>query len=132
MTVTYTEGGWNVQVTKTDRGSIYEFQQLVTLTGAAQNIDLAIHFPFELSRIQFFSNDATAKSLTERIYSGRDQTTYDQLLALALDTNLPISIYPTGSENLSYTMQPLIIRTVVSASTAGKTLNKIVVIRRLE
>jgi len=130
MTVTYTKDGWNVQVTKTDKGCIYEYQQLVTLTGAAQNIDLAIHFPFELNRIEWFSNDATAKSFTERIYSGRDQTSYDQILAVALDTNLPIAYYPTGSEG-SYTMQPLIIRTAVSASTAAKTLNKKIIIRRL-
>ncbi len=131
MVTKYTKDGWVTQITQTDKGCVYEFQQQFTLSGAAENLDLSIPFPVELNRIEYFSNDGVAKSFTERIFSGNvDQTSYDQIVSVALDTNQALAYYPTGSEGV-YTQSPIRIRTAVSASTAGKLLTKKVVVRRL-
>lgn len=130
MVTIYNKDGWAVQVNKTDRGCVYEFQRRTILTGAAENIDLHIPFGIKLQRIEFFSDDATAKSFTERIYSGNiDPTSYDQLINLVNDTNQPIAY--AGDEDNIYTQSPVIIRTAVSASTAAKILTKKVIVTRL-
>lgn len=127
----YTRDGWQVQITKTERGCTYEFQQQFTLTGAAQEISLNIPFPIELNRIEYFSDDAIAKSFDERIYSGNvDPSSYDQIVSVSNDINQAVAYYPTGAEGV-YTQSPIIITTAVSASTAGKLLTKKILVRRL-
>lgn len=131
MVTTRFQDGWQVQRTQTDGKCVYEFQRQFTLSGAAENFDLNIPFPFELNRIEYFSNDATAKSFTERILSGGVTVgSYDQIVNVAADINLAIAYVPTGSEGI-YTQAPIVIRTAVSASTAGKLLTKKILIRRL-
>lgn len=131
MVTTYRKDGWAVQRTKTPDGCIYEYQRQFTLSGAAENFDLYISFPFELNRVEYFSNDATAKSFSERVFTGSaDPSSYDEILTLIADINIPNAYVPTGSEGV-YTQAPILIRTAVSASTAGKTLTKKIVMKRL-
>jgi len=126
-----TDDGWRAQRTISKAGCIYEYQQQFTLTGAAQNIDLVIPFPFSLNRIEYFSNDATAKSFVEQVFAGStDTTSYNAIVNVALDTNQPLSYAPSGEEG-NYTQAPIRIRTAVSASTAGKLLTKKVIVRKL-
>lgn len=129
MTRVYTENGWKVQETFDGEDTYYEFQQQFTLTGAAQNLDLALNFPIELKKIEYFSDDTTAKSFTEDVYSGTvDTSSYDRICTKTLDTNQSISL---DSDNL-YMQQPVRIRTAVTASTNTKKLTKKVKVRRLE
>ena len=131
MTIKYNKDGWAVQVNKTDRGCVYEFQRQFTLSGAAENFDLSVPFPFELNRIEYFSDDATAKSFTERILSGNVTAgSYDEIMNEVNNIDIPVAYVPTGSEGV-YTQSPLIIRTAMSASTAAKLLTKKVILRRL-
>lgn len=128
MSEIYNRDGWRVQITKHN----YEYQRQITLSGAAENIDLAIPFPASINRISYSSNDATAKSFSTRIFNGGvDQSTYDEVGSWALNTDLSLTYVPLGEEGV-YSMMPLIIRTAVSASTAGKLLTIKVVARRLE
>jgi hypothetical protein len=132
MTWQGTIDGWNVQITekKDGSGTIYEYQQKFTLTGAAQNLDLTVPFPFLLNNIIYFSNDATAKSFTEQIFTGSaDTTTYKQIMNLVGDTNQPN--HYAGDVSDYYSQQPIMIRTAISASTNGKTLTKKIVLTKV-
>jgi len=123
----YQQDGWTVQKT----GAIYEYQRKFTLSGSAETLDLNVTFPFELNRIEYFSDDTTAKSFSERIFSGGvDDTSYDQIVSVTLNTDQPLAYYPSGGEGI-YTQSPILIRTNVTASTINKTLTKKVVIKRL-
>ena len=128
MVETYLRDGWNVQITKCN----HEYQRKFTLSGSAENFDLVIPFPFELNRIEYFSDDTTSKSFTERIFSGNvDKDAYDQIVNVSLNIDQAIAYYPGGSEGI-YTQAPILIRTAISASTAAKTLTKKIIIRRLQ
>lgn len=128
MSEIYTRDGWRIQ----RDGNIYEFSAIFTLTGAAQNIDLNIPFPFQLNRVQYFSDDATAKSFAERIYSAGsvDPNNYDEIVNVAADTNQSVAYM--GDISDKWLMQPITARTAVSASTAAKTLTKTVNVTRLD
>ena len=109
--------GWAL----TQVGPAYEYQKQVTLTGAAQNIDLTISFAVQLNRVEFFSDDETAKSFSLRVFSGNvTPTSYAELLTVTLDTNIPI-LQQVGNE-YKYLQTPIKIRVAVSASTANKIL----------
>lgn len=121
-----TPDGWTVYI----EGDVYEYQQQFTLTGAAQNLDVIIPFPFQLNKIEYFSDDATAKSFTERIYSGNvDTSSYGQIVSVTADTNQPLSY--AGDISDKWTQQPIRIRTAVSASTLNKKLTKKINVTRL-
>lgn len=109
--------GWNVAQV----GNAYEYQKQVTLTGAVQNIDLTIPFAIQLNRVEFFSDDTTAKSLSLRVFSGNiTPASYAELVTVTNDTNISI-LQQVGSE-YKYLQTPIKIRVAVSASTAGKIL----------
>jgi len=132
MTVRYTRDGWNIQRTHTPDGCVYEYQRQVTLTGAAQNIDLPIHYPASINRISYYINNANAKSFTTRIFNGgTDLTSYDEVGAWVLNVDLSLTYTPLGEEG-RYTQTPIIIRTALTASTAGDLFTVKVVTRRLE
>lgn len=132
MTARYFRDGWQVAITYTPAGHVYEYQRRFTLSGAAENFDLNLGFPFEIIRIEYFSDDATAKSFSERIYTGSvDTTSYDEIVTLTNDINQANAYYPTGADG-TRTMSPITIRTAVSASTAGKFLTKKILLRRLQ
>lgn len=102
-------------------GNAYEYQKQVTLTGAAQNIDLTIPFAIQLNRVEFFSDDETAKSFSLRVFSGSvPPTSYAELVTLTADTNIPILVQI--GDVYKYLQSPIKIRVAVSASTAGKIL----------
>lgn len=128
MSEIYTRDGWRVQ----RDGNIYEFSRRFTLSGAAENFDLSIPFPFQLNRVQYFSDDATAKSFTERIFSAGavDPNQYDQIVNVAVDTNQSVAYM--GDISDKWLMQPIVMRTAVSASTGGKFLTKTVNVTRLD
>lgn len=128
MSEIYNRDGWRVLIT----GHTVEYQRQVTLSGAAENIDLAIPFPASINRISYSSNDATAKSFSVRIFNGGiDPTSYDEVGTWAGNTDLSLTYTPLGEEGV-YAQMPLIVQTAVSASTAGKLLTIKVVARRLE
>ncbi len=113
-------------------GKDYSYQTKVLLTGAAQNIDLAIPFGCVINRIEYFSDDTTAKSFSERVFSGVvDISSYDELMSVTDDVNQPIAYYPTSLGEGRYTQRPIKIRTAISASTVGKYLTKKVEISRI-
>lgn len=109
-----TEDGWEVQQVDYD----FEYQKQVTLTGAAQNIDLTLPFPVKCDRIDYYSDDTTAKSFTVRVFNGGvDTTAYTQVANIVLDTNQAITI---DFEEMKFLHMPIVLRTAVSASTNGK------------
>lgn len=128
MVETYFRDGWRVQKTRSGKDTIYEYQRQFTLSGAAEDLDLVINYPFQLNRIDYFSNDATAKSFAERIFVGQSES-YAEIVNVAADTN--ISIVYSGDISDKWTQQPLRIRTAVSASTGGKLLTKTINVTRL-
>ena len=123
----FTEGIWSVK----EHGDFISYMYKHTLSGSAENIDLNLAFDFILMRIEYFSNDATAKSFTTQVFSGGvDPSAYDQLLDLALNTDLPNAYVPTGEEGV-YLQTPLRIRTAITASTAAKTLTTKITVKKL-
>ena len=128
MSSIWTRDGWRWQ----KDGRTYEIKQRFTLTGAAQDIDLHIGFPFQLNRVEYYSDDATAKSFAERVFSGGniDAAAYAQIVNVAGDTNL--SVVYAGDISDKWLQQPIVLRTAVSASTNGKLLTKTVNVTRLD
>ena len=122
MSELYVLDGWRVQVDTdpTTRQRTYEYQQLFTFTGAAQNLDLSIPFPIQFNRATYFSDDATAKSFILQVFSGNPAGSYDALMNVVNNTDQPLSF--AGDLTTKYLQQPITIRTAVSASTAGKFL----------
>jgi len=128
LTYRKVEGGWTVQQVGTD----YEYQKKVILSGSAENIDITIPFPMRADRMEYFSDDTTAKSFSVRIYDGAvDSNAYVQVANVVLDTNQPIFV-DFGNNGLKFLQTPIIIRTAVSASTAAKTLTIKIHIRKLD
>ena len=128
MSEVYTRDGWRIQIT----GQNYEYQRQVTLSGAAENIDLQIYFPVSINRISYSSDDATAKSFATRIFNGGiDLTTYDEVGAWAINTDISLTYTPLGEEGV-YSMHPIMVRTALTASTAGKLLTIKIVVRKLD
>lgn len=123
----YVLDGWTVVRTiMPGQPCTYEYSRTHTMSGAAENLDLSIPYPFRLNRIVWESDDATAKSFTERIISN---SITDQIASFTADTNTFLSA--SGEEADKYTTLPIIIRSAISASTAGKTLAKKVNVTRL-
>lgn len=121
------DGGWTWEKV----GNDYNWQQQFTLTGAAQNLDLIIPFNCTINRIEYFSDDTTAKSFTTRIFSGRvDTSSYAQLVNLTADTTQSNQWVPIGEEG-KYIQAPIRFRTAVSASTLNKKLTVKITVRRL-
>lgn len=119
---------WSIQRVGTD----YEFQQKYTLTGATQNIDIAIPYPIKINRVEYFSDDTTAKSFTTRIFNGdTDTVAYAQIANLLLDTNQSVLVL-CEQDNLKYLQSPIVIRTAVSVSTLNKTLTIKICLERLD
>jgi hypothetical protein len=128
LTYCKVEDGWTIQQVGTD----YEYQKKVTLTGSAENIDVTIPFPMRADRMEYFSNDTTAKSFSVRIFDGAvDSNAYVQVANVVLDTNQSIRV-DFGNNGLKFLHTPIIIRTVVSSSTAAKTLTIKIHIRKLD
>lgn len=121
----YRADGWRVA----KKGNMFEYQREVTMTGAAQNIDLAVPFACVLRRWDTWADDATAKSYTLDVYSGAvTPTSYTRVDNVAADTNQSRSF--TSDKADSYLQSPVVLRTAITASTNGKKITIKILLER--
>lgn len=122
------DNGWDIQQTDV----YYEYQKKVVMTGAAQQIDLMIHFPVKLERIEYFFNDLTSRVFATQIFDGNvDENAY----ALIVDWNTTMDqsiLVLCNQDNLKFTQPPIRIRTDITASTAGKTITIKIYVKKLD
>lgn len=102
----------------TQLGSSVVYQKRMTLTGAEQTEELSLEKGIRLNRIEIFANDATAKSLSIRVYNGFNSS-YVELVNIVSDINQSLTLL---FENEVF---PSIdkIAVVVTESTLNKTLD---------
>lgn len=123
-----TDNEWSIQQIDV----YYEYQKIVTLTGAAQQIDLVVPFPVKLERIEYFFSDGTLKTFGVQIYNGSiNESSYALLADFDNDGNQSILIL-CNEDNLKYTQAPVRIRTNITASVINKTVTVKLYIKRLD
>lgn len=126
MSVGYSRhDGWTVA----RKGNLFEYQREVTMTGAAQNIDLNVSFACVLRRWDTWTDDEIAKSYTLDVYSGAvTPLSYTRLDNVAAHTNQSRSF--TSDKADSYLQSPVLLRTAITASTNGKKITIKILVER--
>lgn len=128
--ITYrtTDNEWSIQQIDV----YYEYQKIVTLTGAAQQIDVMIPFPVKLERMEYYFSDGTLKTFNVLIFNGSvNESSYALLADFVNDGNQSILIL-CNDDNLKFTQPPIRIRTNITASQISVTVTIKLYIKRLD
>lgn len=119
QTGTTSIGAWNYRIVVDKDGNVYyEYLIRSTLTGAAQNIDLHLHYYLEVKRISMTFSDSTTKTFTIDLYANITNT----LLRLVSES-FNINQYVEYVDIKRIVLWAQFLRFAFTASTNGKTVD---------
>lgn len=117
--------GWNFNVQE----HYYTFSRSLTFDATTQDIDLIVPFFFHLCKLEQRFNDATARTWSLRVNTDLTLSTYTELA----NATASVAISSLTQMGLEYFYPPATrVRLEYSASTAGKTVDIVISIHKME